>query len=865
MKTIFFLCLFFIFCTFLAKAEHITGGEMFYTYVDEVGGKHHYRGTVKLYKNCHSNRQLADPAVVSVFDRLTGQRIDDITIPLTSTETVGLTNPNKCITNPPDVCYTIGFYYFDVFLAPSENGYTLSAQFIFRIMGINNLASGYGNVGATYTAEIPPTAQAINNGARFIGNDMVAVCANNSFSYSFGAEDKDGDELRYSFCQAYGGGSGGANTGTPASQPPYFSVPYGAGFDGGSPLGVNVQIDSRTGLIKGIAPGEGVYVVTVCVGEYRNGVLIATQRKDLQINVASCTIAAASLLPEYLLCKNTNTLNVSNYSTSPLIKTYNWELIDNNGAVVFSETTPTLSYTFADTGVFKIKLVINRGLECSDSMNSLARVYPGLKSDFDFAGVCFTKPTVFTNKTSTVYGQVDSWRWDFGEFNVEDVAKEYSPTYQYKGMGQKGVQLFVGTTKGCKDTLTKTLSIFDKPPMTMAFKDTLICVNDKVQLLAKAEGGGNFSWSPSNNIINGTTTSPVVSPTVTTKYYVLLDDNGCLNRDSVNVRVTDKVFLQAMNDTIICQNDPIQLKLVSDGFTYSWTNISAENAALPNPTTITSATTIYEVTAFIGGCSAKDQVRVTTVPYPKVNAGIDTMICFNNQAQLSGSTDGSSLRWSPAVTLNSTSIDDPIAKPKQTTSYVLTAFDTKGCPKSSSDTVVVTVLPPIQPFAGRDTTVVIGQPLQLNANGGVGYTWSPAIALSADNVNNPIALYTSPSEGIQYKVLVFNEAGCADSAYINVKVFATKPMIFVPNAFTPNGDGKNDKVRPIAAGMLRIEFFNVYNRWGQLVFSTQIDGHGWDGNISGQKQDTGVFVWAVKAVDYNGKPYFQKGTVTLIR
>jgi gliding motility-associated-like protein len=137
--------------------------------------------------------------------------------------------------------------------------------------------------------------------------------------------------------------------------------------------------------------------------------------------------------------------------------------------------------------------------------------------------------------------------------------------------------------------------------------------------------------------------------------------------------------------------------------------------------------------------------------------------------------------------------------------------------------------------------------------------------LSADNVNNPIALYTSPSEGIQYKVLVFNEAGCADSAYINVKVFATKPMIFVPNAFTPNGDGKNDKVRPIAAGMLRIEFFNVYNRWGQLVFSTQIDGHGWDGNISGQKQDTGVFVWAVKAVDYNGKPYFQKGTVTLIR
>ena len=60
--------------------------------------------------------------------------------------------------------------------------------------------------------------------------------------------------------------------------------------------------------------------------------------------------------------------------------------------------------------------------------------------------------------------------------------------------------------------------------------------------------------------------------------------------------------------------------------------------------------------------------------------------------------------------------------------------------------------------------------------------------------------------------------------------------------------------------MFRIEYFNVYNRWGQLVFSTQTDGQGWDGNISGEQQGTGVYMWAVKAVDYNGKPYFQKGT-----
>ena len=862
MKTIFAFCLFVIFCI-EAKAEHITGGEMFYTYIGLINGKHRYQGTVKLFKNCYSNRQLANPAILSIFNRVDGSRIENINLPLSNTQIQKLTDPDKCITNPPDVCDSVAYYYFDISLPPSDNGYILVCQFVYRINGIDNLSGG--NVGATYTAEIPSTKEAANNSAHFTGDDMVAVCANNSFSYSFAAEDKDGDELRYHFCEAYQGGSGGAGNVSPAAAPPYYSVPYSGGFSGGAPLGGNVKIDEKTGLIKGIAPGEGVYVVTVCADEYRNGVLIATQRKDIQINIASCTIAAASLLPEYLLCKDTKSIQLSNYSTSPLIKTYNWELSNAEGAIVYSQSTPTISYTFSDTGVYQIKLVINKDLECSDSMSSVARVYPGMVTNFDYAGACFTKPTVFTIKTTIVYGQLNSWKWDFGEYNTGDITGELNPTYQYQSMGSKQVQLMVGTTKGCRDTVTQILSIVDKPPMAVAFKDSLICVKDKVQLLATAPGGGNFTWTPANNIINSNSANPVVSPTSTTTYYVLLDDNGCLNRDSVKVRVTDKVFVQAMNDTTVCKGDAVQLKLVSDGFIYSWTNITPENAALPNPTTVINNTTMYEVTAFIGGCFAKDQVVITTVPYPKANAGGDTIICNKTSVQLLGSTDGSSVTWSPASTVNQSHILDPIALPKQTTQYILTAFDTKGCPKPGRDTVLVTVLPDIKPFAGRDTAVVVNQPLQLNASGGVAYNWFPPFGLSATNVNNPQALYSSPSEGIRYKILVYNEAGCADSTYINVKVFGTEAMIFVPNAFTPNGDGKNDKVMPVAAGMKHIEFFNIYNRWGQLVFSTQIDGQGWDGTIGGQVQNTGVFLWAVKAVDYKGRAYFRKGTITLIR
>jgi gliding motility-associated-like protein len=116
-----------------------------------------------------------------------------------------------------------------------------------------------------------------------------------------------------------------------------------------------------------------------------------------------------------------------------------------------------------------------------------------------------------------------------------------------------------------------------------------------------------------------------------------------------------------------------------------------------------------------------------------------------------------------------------------------------------------------------------------------------------------------------YKVLVYDEAGCNDSSFIAISVFQSEPIIFVPNAFTPGNDGKNDILRPIAAGMAKIEYFRIYNRWGRLIFETTQNGRGWDGSINGSLQGTQSYVWEVKATDYKGRSYFQKGIVTLIR
>jgi gliding motility-associated-like protein len=99
-----------------------------------------------------------------------------------------------------------------------------------------------------------------------------------------------------------------------------------------------------------------------------------------------------------------------------------------------------------------------------------------------------------------------------------------------------------------------------------------------------------------------------------------------------------------------------------------------------------------------------------------------------------------------------------------------------------------------------------------------------------------------------------------------VKVYKTNPDIFVPTGFTPNGDGRNDFFRPIYVGMKTVEYFQVYNRWGALLYSNDLDnGHGWDGTIKGVKQSTGTFIWMVRATDILGKVHFKKGTVQLIR
>lgn len=853
----------------VAIASHITGGEMYYKFISSQNGVATYKVYMKLFMRCNSGRQFNNPAIISVFNK-NGTRVKDITVPLNKEEKIQLSNTNKCITNPPVVCYDVGFYEFDLIVPLSDEGYTLSCQVVFRIAGISNLMSGYGNVGATYTAEIPgnkiePTGY-VNNSAHFIGSDLVVVCAQNAFSYSFAAQDDDNDQLRYSFAPAYQGGTlggGGNNNGAPSSPPPFESVPYGTNYPASAPLGLKAKIDPLTGLIKGTAPVPGIYVVTVQVEEIRNGVVIAVQRKDLQIHITNCAIAAASIDDEYMLCRNTQIIILENASTSPLINTYQWQIFDSKGNELFNAATSTATYDFPDTGKYSVKLFINKGQDCADSAVSTAIVYPGFSPSYKYTGTCVNKPTIFTDLTTTKYGTVNSWNWNFADgFGVSSAVQ--NPNYTYVLPATRDVVLTVTNSKGCRDTAVRTLKITEKPSLDLAFRDTLICDKDAVKLIAAA--AGNYSWTPTLNLSGSNTATPIAQPKQTIKYYADLDQNGCLNRDSVLVRVTDHVDLITMPDSLICEGDSAFLRIESNAFQYQWSPTTGlDDPKKKQPFAIVNNSTLYTVTANIGTCTANESITINTSPYPIADAGKDATICFNSSVQLFGQMEANSFSWSPPTALSPTNSLSPVARPLTTTDYILTVFSQNGCPKPDRDTVRIIVLPDIKTFAGNDTSVIIGQTLQLNGSGDQNFIWSPSNFLNAANIPNPTAIFTSASDKITLKLVSSNTAGCKDSAFINIKVFSTLPEVFVPTGFTPNNDGKNDELKAVAVGMKKIEKFTVFNRWGQIIFSTTDAEKGWDGTVNGKPQTTGTFAWMVSALDYTGKPYLKKGTVVLIR
>jgi gliding motility-associated-like protein len=476
-------------------------------------------------------------------------------------------------------------------------------------------------------------------------------------------------------------------------------------------------------------------------------------------------------------------------------------------------------------------------------------------------------------------------------------------------VGANGGKVTSHEVNGCAD-LRDTINISTRPPTVAGriMSDTTVCAGiNSVPLRLADEVGGVLKWVYSTDgvtwreiaVANDKYTAQNLL--ASTRYAAVVQNGPACNIDTSTaalVSVDPKSKGGRINPdlTNVCLNENTRPLLTLDGNTGSvvnWQsslNNSSWNGFLPAYQNATyqagpiTQTIYYRAVVKSGVCPADTSdlatIRFYNVPAPE--ATIDpqnSFICYGKSAELNATiTTGTNYAWSTNVPLSPGGSGvvpslpyniSTTASPKVTSNVVLSVTNA-GCPNPLRDTFHIDVTKPIIVNAGNDTAVVIKQPLQFNATvndpNANRWTWEPPAYLNSANIFNPIGLYNeSAPAAITYVVTAETPIGCTGSDSVTVKIFKTEASIFMPSGFTPNSDGHNDVIRPILAGIKQLIYFRVYNRWGQLVFSTSEVNKGWDGYLGGSQQSSQNFVYMVQAIDYTGKVIVKRGSFVLVR
>ena len=360
---------------------------------------------------------------------------------------------------------------------------------------------------------------------------------------------------------------------------------------------------------------------------------------------------------------------------------------------------------------------------------------------------------------------------------------------------------------------------------------TASCLNNDAMVTLTAAGGtAPFEY----NFDGGTFFSnPVFTGKTSGNHTCIVKDaNGCMATGIITVGLNNNLSIGPVLPVTICEGKSTQLAVNTNGTGFTWAPAGGlNNASISNPVASPGATTPYTVTVSLGACSGTQQVIVNVDKAPVANAGQPTTICYGQDAQLTGS-GGQTYTWSPSTYLNDIHSPSPVVgRATSTITYSLHVIDDKGCQSLMDAKVSLTVTPPPKLFAGNDTAIIMNQPFQLlaldvNNSGFTNYVWSPPYGLNDYRTKTPRATLDRDTK---YQVRAFTPDGCEGSDEINIKVYIG-PEIYVPNAFTPGNDGKNDLLKAIPVGIKKFNFFIVYNRWGNQVFYTTdpSKGLGWN-------------------------------------
>jgi len=311
----------------------------------------------------------------------------------------------------------------------------------------------------------------------------------------------------------------------------------------------------------------------------------------------------------------------------------------------------------------------------------------------------------------------------------------------------------------------------------------------------------------------------------------------------------------ASGNVTICSGSTVNLS-ASGGINYLWSTGATTSSITVNPITATT----YSVAT--GTCVIKDSsIIITVLPGPTVSISGNTAICYGTTTRLSAS-GGASYSWTPTAGLSSPVISDPTASPTITTTYTVTASN-GTCSGSGSSKITVNANPSI--YAGANVTINIGENYTITTlpdSSGLSYSWMPQVVSSTGS-----AAVVKPLSTTKYYVTATNVNGCSATDSIIVYVNLNCGTIFIPDAFSPNGDGENDVFFLMAQSSECIQsmIFDIYDRWGNKIFEATNLSSGWEGKYKGKEMDASVFVYSLQATLINGTSVSKKGNISLVK
>ncbi len=529
------------------------------------------------------------------------------------------------------------------------------------------------------------------------------------------------------------------------------------------------------------------------------------------------------------------------------------------------------SHTYTSFGPYNVTFV-PVGAECAAPFNAAVNVQAASTVPASITSnlVSCTEQAVYNLVAQPNTGNY-TWQWTAPG---NPTSTEPNPTFTFNQAGPVNIQLTVTDALGCVGTATLPLDVNlvnEQIAANMTF-----CPGSSVQLNPDFNPDYTYLWSASPNdpSLDTDSPNPTVTPTATTTYTLQVSNVNCTAQYTAEVKPQATTVLDAGPNQRVCDDTPVTLSVQNPtpGSNYQWSQSPTFNTILAEGNSvqiIPEKNGVYYVRAEGGVCPALGTVRVNNAKVLVDALPENQNLCLGQSTKLTitnlNPNDTLQFVWTP----NLGDVVNPTVAPDSTTTYSAVVTNQFNCSDTVTFDVSVVELALTAEVVGKDT-ICPGETATLLATAtGTGtiftYIWTPAASLNNPNSPNPTA---RPDVETEYTVTATADGLCPQTASVKIYFMGDQciePYIFVPKAFTPNGDESNDHF--IVRGVnIKELYMVVWDRWGEKVYETEdTQALGWDGTYKGASLTPDAYAWYVKATCGNGAVYEKKGNVTLLK